>query len=55
MSEEDINMAAEKFDESKHLAENAMANVLENDVSTEETIVQLRDELSVNIVKWAES
>ena len=33
VSEEDIRMAEEKFEESKQLAETAMFNLLENDVS----------------------
>ena len=33
VTEEDIRMAEEKFEESKQLAETAMYNLLENDVS----------------------
>lgn len=32
MTEEEIRLAEEKFDESKQLAENAMHNLLENEV-----------------------
>ncbi len=42
MTEEDIRMAEEKFEESKSLAESAMYNLLENDVSTHIERLSLR-------------